>query len=184
MTEELPFVSEAAEPARFTAEEFSRMVDADVFGDRSVELVHGEIIELSPAYNVHGMMVSKMIVRLAALFGEARISTDVFVQLDGDSVRAFDVVVLSEGVTKEKMLEPSEVFLGVEVAYSSAPRDLGEKMRHYAAAGIRAYLVVEIEPRLVHLLTSPGADCFAEHVKVPFGDSVTLPKGAGTFVID
>jgi Uma2 family endonuclease len=183
MTQLESFASEAAEPARFTAEEFSRMVDADAFGDRAVELVHGEIIELSPAYSPHAQMMGKIYARLLPHFGENRLYIDCYIRLDGDSVRAFDVTVLDDGVVPDKMLDPRNVTLGVEVAYSSAPRDLGEKMLHYAAAGIRAYMVVEIELRLVHLMTGPGPNGFADHRKFAFGAPIELPEG-GTFVID
>ena len=183
MTNNLPFVSEAAEPARFTAEEFSRMVDADVFSDRAVELVHGEIIELSPAHSSHSQMMAKVFARLLPLFSEERLYIDCYIRLDGSSVRAFDITALDSGVTPDKMLDPRNVTLGVEVAFSSAPRDLGEKMRHYAASGIRAYMVVEIEAELIHLMTGPGPDGFLDRQRFAFGEPISLPEG-GTIVID
>ncbi|MGE3691304.1 MAG: hypothetical protein AB7F98_07985 [Novosphingobium sp.] len=38
-----------AQRCLFTASDYSRMIEAGVFGDRHVELVDGELVEMSPS---------------------------------------------------------------------------------------------------------------------------------------
>jgi len=45
-------------------------------------------------------MVTRVIVRLLRLFPEERLLVDVFVRLDDMSLRAFDITVLQEGLSR------------------------------------------------------------------------------------
>lgn len=175
--------AETVRPARFTADQFLRMFDTDIFEDKYVELVHGEIIQLSPANSPHASLHGRVVFRLSQIFGEHRVLVDCLLRLDGASVRAFDVTVLKADAEPGAVLEPREVLLGIEVAHTSIDRDLGEKMRHYAASGIARYLVVDINDRDFHMMSEPGADGFARVEKASFEDGIGLPEG-GKLILD
>jgi Uma2 family endonuclease len=170
---------ESVQPARFSADQFLRMFDLGIFEDDHVELVHGEIIQLSPANMPHASMHARMIVRLAQLYGEKRVLADCLVRLDDDSVRAFDVTVLTAEAAPGDVLEPHQVLLGAEVAHSSVERDLGEKMRHYASAGIAQYLVADLNERHFHLMSDPEEGGFGRTERASFENGIDLPAGAG-----
>lgn len=171
--------AESAQPARFSAPQFLRMVNEGIFDDDHLELVHGEIIQLSPANTPHARMIPRLSIWLSQRIEADRILADAFIQLDDRSVRAFDLTVLREGSNPGEVLEPGDVLLGIEVARSSIKRDLGEKMQHYAAAGIAHYLVVDLNDRLLHLMSDPAAGGFVKLVKKQFGEGVDLPSGLG-----
>src|SRR5882672_2170372 len=49
-------------PRRFTATEYYQMIDAGVFGDdERLELIDGEIVEMSPIGNPHSACVRRLI---------------------------------------------------------------------------------------------------------------------------
>jgi hypothetical protein len=92
---------ESAVPARFTAEQFLRMIDMGLFPDEHVELVHGEIIQLSPAHSRHGMMIPRVIKELLACVPIEQLLVDAFLRLDDMSLRAFDITIIHAGVIPE-----------------------------------------------------------------------------------
>lgn len=175
---------EAAAPARFTADEFLRMFDLGAFTDRKVELVHGEIFELNSAYTRHASAVMRVARWFLSKVHEDRLFADAFIRLDDRSVRAFDVTITKAGSRPGRELVPAEVLVGIEVADSSIDRDLGSKMRHYAAAGIEAYMVVDLTKDCVHDMRNPGPDGFARVQVIPFGGTVELPGDLGRLVLD
>lgn len=168
---------ESVRPARFTADQFLRMFDLGIFEDDDVELVHGEIIQLSPAHSPHALMHGRAVFRLVQIYGEDRVLVDCLIRLDGMSVRAFDVTVLRSAAVPGNVLEPHEVLLGVEVAHSSLARDLGEKKLHYAAAGIAHYLVADLNACRLHLMSGPGAEGYGKVDESGFEEGVDLPEG-------
>ena len=170
---------ESAAPARFTVEQFLRMIEMGIFPDEHVELVHGEIIQLSPAHSRHGMMISKALKELFAFLPAEQLLVDSFLRLDDRSLRAFDITVIHPGITPDEVLEPDQVLLGIEIAESSIARDLGEKKRHYASAGIANYMVVDLNKKRVILLTEPMQTDYRSVQEWQFGEIIQLPAGLG-----
>ena len=155
------------------------MVEEGIFDDDHVELVHGEIIQLSPANTPHARMVPRLSIWLGQRMEADRILADAFIRLDDRSVRAFDLTVLREGSNPGDVLDAGDVLLGIEIARSSLKRDLGEKKRHYAAAGIANYLVVDLDNRLFHLMSDPKAEEFRLLLERSFEEGVDLPSTLG-----
>lgn len=176
--------AESAAPLRFTVEQFLRMIDMDLFPEEHVELVHGRVIQLSPAHSAHARAHARVFSRLARIFGEDRLLIDCFIRLDDLSLRAFDITVLHEGMSPGDTLTPQEVLLGVEIAHSSINRDLGEKMDHYGAAGIENYLVIDLNSERLLLMTNPDGGAFRRKVATTFVDGIALPNGTGLLKLD
>ena len=155
------------------------MVEEGIFDDDHVELVHGEIIQLSPANTPHARMVPRLSIWLGQHIEADRILANAFIRLDDRSVRAFDLTVPREGSNPGDVLDAGDVLLGIEIARSSLKRDLGEKKRHYAAAGIANYQVVDLDNRLFHLMSDAKAEEFAILLKCSFEEGVDLPSALG-----
>jgi len=170
---------ESATPARFTVEQFERMIEMGLFPDEHVELVHGEIIQLSPSHSSHGMMIPKIIRDWLALVPSEQLLVDAFLRLDDMSLRAFDITIIHPGVSPGPVLEPHQVLLGIEVAESSTGRDLGEKKHHYASAGIPHYLVVDLNQQQAILFGHPQGSEYEVLQERKFGDTLELPAGLG-----
>jgi Uma2 family endonuclease len=175
---------EGAAPVRFTVEQFLRMIDIGLFPDEHVELVHGEIIQLSPAHSPHARAHSLVTHRLAQIYRPDRLLIDCFIRLDDMSLRAFDITVLHEGVDLGDTLKPEEVLLGVEIAHSSIDRDLGEKMDHYVASGIQNYLVVDVTAERLLLMTEPQGGVFSGRVEASWADGLAVPRATGQLKLD
>lgn len=166
-------------PARFTAEAFLRMFDSGAFGDSSMELVRGEIFEMNSSHSRHGLMLARLVAEFYSKV-KKRTLPDVYIQLDNMSVRAFDVAVLKPGIVPDEVLKPEDVLLGVEVADSTIYRDLGEKLRHYAEAGIANYLVVDLTKNRTVLMSQPRGYDYEVRSEAMFDQPIALPGDLGT----
>ena len=172
-------------PYRVSTEIYLRMIDAGSFGDAHVELVDGELIEMSPSHSEHG----RLMLLLGHLLYQAYADTDfvlygdIITKFDDSNTRAPDIAVVDKGIGDRKQLVPSDILLAVEIAGSTLNVDLGRKRIDYASAGIRHYWVVDVEGRRTHCYADPqGADYAAIQV-VPFGEAVAVPGADGVIVV-
>ncbi|MBV8686101.1 MAG: Uma2 family endonuclease [Alphaproteobacteria bacterium] len=169
-------------PAGFTAAEFLHMVDLGAFAGMKVELNDGQIVRMTPPYTDHAVAQSLV---LRALFDTvrsdgARVVSEIGILLGERTVRAFDAAVIARPALRHKILKPEHVILGIEISDTTLDRDLGEKLRDYASAGISNYWVVDAKARAVHDMSRPARDGYRDRQVVRFGEPLELPQGLGT----
>ncbi|MFL5539550.1 MAG: Uma2 family endonuclease, partial [Longimicrobiaceae bacterium] len=112
---------------RFTVDEFHRMGEVGIFSeDDRVELINGEIVEMTPIGSQHAACVRKLDRWLQRLMGdEALVSAQLPILLGHDGEPIPDVTVLrprSDGYS-ESHPTPADTLLVVEVADSSVMFD-------------------------------------------------------------
>ena len=177
---------DGAAPARFTAAEFLRMAELGAFDDMKVELDHGELVRMNPPHLPHGLGQARVSARLSQALQStsAAVTGEVTIILGSDTVRAFDAAVITEEAFTHRLLKPEHVLLGVEVADTTLEQDLGRKLRDYAAAAIPNYWVVDVNARVVHVMTEPSGDDYARREVVRFGEPLIVPGADATIVLD
>ena len=123
----------------FTVDEWHRMGEAGLFGeDARVELLDGEVMELSPIGSRHGGTVNRltrMLVNAAGVRAVVAIQNPVI--LDARSEPQPDVAVLAPRADDyiERHAGPDEILLLIEVADSSLVSTATGKPRSTAARG-------------------------------------------------
>ena len=172
-------VEVAATRRRFTRAEYYRMAEAGILGrhDR-VELIRGEIVEMSPIGRRHRAFVDNLnellVLRLA---GRAIVSVKQPVVLTEDTEPQPDVTVLLRRRPvpyKEREAHAEDVLLLIEVADSSLAYDRSTKLRLYAEAGIPEYWVVDCEAETVEVYRDPGPDGYRDLRRVAGSVVLTL----------
>ena len=147
--------------AKLTLADYDRMVESGIFdgpNHRRVELIHGELREMSPIGSRHDAVVQKL-----ARWSISHLSEDVAgVRIQGaigipefDSVPQPDIAWLAPEEYWEERPQPRDVYLIIEVAESSLVYDRGEKAELYAAAGIAEYWIVDIPEQCVEVYRQP-----------------------------
>ncbi|HWK88986.1 MAG TPA: Uma2 family endonuclease [Longimicrobium sp.] len=151
-----------AMPHRFTVDEFQRMGEAGIFSpDDRVELIEGEIIEMTPVGSRHVACVIRLDNYFRELLGrEVVVSIQNPLQLEGSQPLP-DVALLhprADGYADD-LPRPADCLLVVEVADTSFLLDRNSKRVAYARAGIPEYWVVDLQANSVVVHRSPrGAD--------------------------
>jgi Uma2 family endonuclease len=163
---------------RITFDEYTKMVADGAFDalrDRRIELINGELREMSPPGPDHSEVVSRLDLWGAELAIKRLVKTRTENPIaipELDSAPQPDVVWVKVRSYRDRHPLPDEVLLLIEVADSSVESDCGEKAALYAAAGIQDYWVVSLPERRVHVFRRPREGAYDDHTTAKFGEEV------------
>ena len=153
---------------QFTVDGLMLMEEAGLFSpDDRIELLNGEVVEMSPIKFPHAYCVS-MLNRLLTreLPNKYFVSIQNPIQLSEHSLPQPDVVVAhfrQEGYA-ERHIQAADVILLVEVADSSYRYDRDTKLKAYAAANVPEYWIVNINEQHIEVYTQPEADYYRQTI--------------------
>lgn len=160
----LPFDAPASRH-RLTVADYRRLGETGILKpDDRVELIAGEIIDMSPIGSLHAAVVDL----LASLFHRhcgprAIVRVQSPILLDEASAPQPDLVILRPRADfyRDVLPGPADVLLVVEVADSSLPFDLAVKVPLYAAAKIAETWVIDAATLTTHRFGRPAAGRYA-----------------------
>jgi Uma2 family endonuclease len=142
---------------RWTREAYDRMIVAGIFapGER-VELIDGEIIEMSPQKSPHSTAISLTADTLRVAFGAGHhVRVQMPLALDPHSEPEPDVAVVLGSPRNYRDAHPSSALLVVEVTDSTLAYDREQKGSLYARAGIADYWVLNLGGRRLEVYRDP-----------------------------
>lgn len=175
----------------FSLEEYERMVEAGIFGpEANLELIQGEIIEMTPPGPAHEASVA----RLHRMFAKL-VSDDVLIWPQGNAIRLPhsksrpqpDIALLRwrDDYYVNKRPFPEDVILLIEVSDSTLKFDRGSKLELYAEAGVPEYWVVNLVENVVEVYSDPGGGKYQLVMKYKRGETLELPGGLeGSIAVD
>ncbi|MGI9302914.1 MAG: Uma2 family endonuclease [Gammaproteobacteria bacterium] len=144
---------------RLSVDDYHRMGDAGIFADGArVELIEGELIDMSPIGSRHAGTVKRLNNLLKQAVGEqAIVSVQDPVVLGQHSEPEPDLALLlpRDDFYTDSHPQAGDVLLIVEVAGSSLQGDLGVKVPLYARHGIPEVWVVDVESNQLSIFHTP-----------------------------
>lgn len=148
---------------RFSRHEFSRMVDAGIFGpDDHVELLDGEILDMSPQKSRHATAVTLAGDALRAIFDrDATVRLQLPLSLDEHSEPEPDIAVVPGHPRDYRDAHPSTALLICEVSDSTLAYDRGKKRSSYARAGIPEYWILDLNAGRLEIYREPEGEDYA-----------------------
>ena len=151
---------------RFTRAEYYRMAEVGILRPHDrVELIKGEIVEMSPIGRRHKAFVINLSELLTVrLAGRAHVAVHSGIVLAHDTEPEPDLTVLRRRAVPYKQREAGaeDALLVIEVAESSLAYDRSTKQRLYAEARILEYWVVDCAAEAVEVHRDPGPDGYRE----------------------
>jgi Uma2 family endonuclease len=145
---------------RLTVAEYHRLGQVGILGeDARVELLEGQLVDMSPIGPRHAIAVDALMHGLAASVGDkAYVRGQNPVTLDSGSEPQPDIAVVRRPWRGYPNAHPApkDIFLLVEVADTSLETDSGAKRAMYAKAGICEFWVVDLTVDLVHVHRRPN----------------------------
>ncbi|MGB3237963.1 MAG: Uma2 family endonuclease [Geitlerinemataceae cyanobacterium] len=134
--------------AKWTIDEYHRMVATGILSDRRVELIEGEIIEMPPEGEPHAYSSHEASDYLTQLLGNrATIRQAKPITLPNNSEPEPDIAIVERLGRQYRQHHPypDNIFWLIEYANSSLEKDLQKKSKIYAAVGIPEYWVVNLK---------------------------------------
>ena len=164
---------------KWTLDDYHRMVASGVLDDRPVELLRGEIVEMSPEGEAHAYLITETTTYLIRTVGErATVRQDHPITLPGyDSEPEPDIAVVRPRGREylDHHPYPGDIFWLIEFSDSSLAKDLEEKRRLYAQAQVPEYWVVDLQQSRLVVFRDPGADDYLQTTTATAG--VLTPLG-------
>ncbi|MCI0703486.1 MAG: Uma2 family endonuclease [Planctomycetia bacterium] len=146
-------------PFRFTLKQYYELGKLGYFDGKRVELIYGEIVEMSPTGWPHSLCVGLVSEVLAQVF-----ATGFWVRpqqpfpITGSALVSEpepDVAVIP-GKLRDYTDHPTVAALLVEVADATLSYDLTTKAEMYATANVPEYWVLDVENRALHVFRDPA----------------------------
>lgn len=166
----------ATEPVlwRFTVDDYHHMVEAGILcEDDRVELINGEIVEMSPIGGDHVGCVNNLTRLLTNALGPyAMVSIQNPIRLGEYHEPEPDVTVIRRRPYAGKLPTPEDVLLVMEVANTSVGFDRGTKLPLYAAAGISEAWLVDIPGEAIERHTNPVGGTYRMAVHAGRGEGI------------
>jgi Uma2 family endonuclease len=162
---------------RFTVDEYYRMAEASILSeDDRVELLEGEIIQMTPIGKRHAACVNRLLRLFSDQVGErAIVSVQNPVRLDEQSEPQPDLALLRfrPDFYAEAHPRPEEVLLLVEVADASTEFDRQVKVPLYAQAGISEVWLVDLAGECLEVYLKPSARVYEQVQRFGRGETVS-----------
>ncbi len=144
---------------KWTLDDYHRMIDAGILDGRPVELLNGEIIEMSPEGEPHASASAEAGEYLIRLLGDrAQVRPAKPITLPTASSEPEPDLAIVERLGREYRHHhpyPENIFWVIEYANTSLSKDLDEKKTLYAQAGIPEYWVVNLRDMTVVIFRHP-----------------------------
>lgn len=163
------------ERRRFTVEAFERMVDAGILAeDERVELIDGEIVQMSPISGPHMDCVNALSETLSrSILSDAIVSGQNPINLSPQSQPQPDITLIRRDKPRGIVPQVEHVLAVIEVASSSRAFDRGVKLPLYAAAGIPEAWLVDLIAGIIERHTEPVDGIYRNVVFARRGESIS-----------
>jgi Uma2 family endonuclease len=163
-------------PGAFTVEMYHKLGELGIFDeDDRVELLDGQIVEMSPIGSAH----SAAVIRLNKLLMR-RTSDDTAVSMQGPLILSTrwepqpDIVVIrrAAGFGGDWLPHVRDVVLVVEVADTSLERDRDVKIPRYAHDGVPETWLVDVKAQTITVYRDPTTDGYRDIAIVKRGQTL------------
>ncbi|MCT7987041.1 Uma2 family endonuclease [Laspinema olomoucense] len=163
---------------KFTVDEYRKMAEMGVLkeGDR-VELIRGEIIEMSPIGTRHAACVRRLNLLFSEKLGKrALCDTQNPIQLGNNSQPQPDVTLLQprDDFYATQHPQPADIFLVVEVADTTLEGDRSIKIPLYAEHDITEVWLVNLPENCLEVYRQPTPTGYQIVSKFYPGDTLSL----------
>lgn len=159
-------------------DEYYKMAEVGILKpDDHVELVNGEIFQMSPIGSRNAAVVDRLARKLNQLLpDQINIRVQNPIRFDMNNEPEPDISLLKYKADDYASTHPvpADVLVLVEVAGSSIRFDKEVKVPLYAAYGIREYWIIDLDANQIEVFSKPHGDSYTKTRIFRPGDEVTL----------
>lgn len=162
----------------FTVGEYNRMAETGILTeDDRVELIEGEIVEMSPIGSRHAACVNRLNMLLSRQAGQSfivSVQNPIIVSDYSEPEPDLAVLRLRGDYYEQELPQSADVLLVVEVADTSIEVDRSVKVPLYAQSGIPVTVLVDLPKELIEVHSQPANGQYQSIKIFRRGDSFQL----------
>ncbi len=163
---------------KFTVKKYQEMIESGMFtSDDHIELIRGEIIEMSPIGRKHANSVKRLNAILSQkLSDQVIVSVQDPVELDDNSAPQPDVALLKkrDDFYLNSGPNPRDIFLIIEVADTTIKSDRDIKIPLYAEVNINEVWLVDTNNQLIEVYRQPFNGVYRQKQTFFLGDNISI----------
>jgi Uma2 family endonuclease len=162
--------------AKWSVADYHRMIEAGILRDRQVELLAGEIVEMSPETPIHyvtGKRGARYLEDLLVGKAEVRFNGPITLS-QSEPEPDIAIVYPPETAYLDRHPEPSDIFWLIELANTSLVKDLTLKASLYAAANIPESWVLDLTTQQITVFRTPQQGQYTEARSIQSGTLTPL----------
>ncbi len=157
----------------WSREEYDRLVAAGAFRPEArVQLIQGEIVEMTPQSAAHAAAVELAQSVLQALGPEYFIRVQLPLVLGAESEPEPDLAVVAGPPRTRADHHPTTAVLVVEVADTTLDFDRGRKQQMYAQARIPEYWIVNLVDGMLEVYRDPQGSAYRTTLRLAPGETI------------
>ncbi|MEL6262735.1 MAG: Uma2 family endonuclease [Cyanobacteria bacterium J06626_6] len=163
--------------AKWTLEEYHRMIESGILDNKRVELIRGEIVEMPPEGEAHASRsVSAGEYLTLLLIEKAQLRPAKPITLPNQSEPDPDIAVVRRIDTEyeDHHPYPENIFWLIEYSESSLVKDLNLKSQVYAEVDIPEYWVFNLKQKELIVFRGPEAGEYTSRVAYTAGQITSL----------
>lgn len=173
-----------AVPHRFTVDDYHRMAaDGILRPDERVELIQGEVVEMTPIGSRHAAVVNQlngMLVRAANEQVVVSVQNPIHLSMHDEPEPDLALLEPRQDRYSQALPGADAVLLVVEVADSSLPYDRDTKLPLYARSGIPEVWLVNLAENGVEIYSEPMEGGYRRNEHAAVGETIEVAALAGT----
>ncbi len=170
-----------ATPKRWSRDDYYRLADLDFFHNQRVELLDGEIVEMTPQKRPHATAIGKLNTLLVQEFGQTHIvRVQLPLDIDEKNQPEPDFAVVPISLVDASDPHPSTADWVIEVADSSLTLDREAKSKLYAQAGVPVYWIVNVRDSEIEVYSDLRDSQYRTRRTFGAEERVVFPGGSGS----
>ncbi len=168
----------AARIRSWSLPEYHRLIELGILTSADqVQLINGQLVEMSPQNSPHASTVQRATEYLRSLvWQQASVRSQLPVSLPPNSEPEPDIAIvqINENEYVDHHPRAEDMLLIVEVADTSLDFDTNEKAQLYAKAGVGDYWVIDINSGVVYIARDPKDGNYQQFFSLNHSDTVEL----------
>ncbi|MBP0017974.1 MAG: Uma2 family endonuclease [Cyanobacteria bacterium SBLK] len=145
--------------AKWTLDDYHHMIKAGILTEKNVELIAGEIVEMSPEGELHAYTndeAGEYLVYLLGNLAKVRQGKPIAIPENASEPQPDLAIVERLGRNyRDRHPHPENIFWLIEYSYSTLTTDLQVKNHLYGAAGIPEYWIADLRSLELIVLREP-----------------------------
>ncbi|MEC4813392.1 MAG: Uma2 family endonuclease [Scytonema sp. PMC 1069.18] len=160
--------------AKWTLDDYHRMIEVGLISGRQVELLNGEIVQMPPEGPEHAQLSTDAADYLRSLLGEKALIRDAkpitIPETNSEPEPDLAIVQPLRQLYRTRHPYPENIFWVIEYANTSLSKDLDTKRKAYALSEIKEYWVVDLKNRLIKVFRNPVDGDYIEEITLTDGE--------------
>jgi Uma2 family endonuclease len=161
---------------KWSLSDYHKMIEAGILSDHRVELICGDIIEMSPEGPLHRFINHKTVKYLRSLLKDQAEVIEAHPITLSNSEPEPDITITRspDRLYLTRHPYPEDIYWLIEIADTTLAKDLGIKKKAYAQAGIVEYWVIDLSSFTLKVYLNPVEEDY--QIQQEYHDGIVSPQ--------